>query len=223
VDDAKLGVLTPLKVERPCTKILTNSRPITICTKILPLRWGTPGCMYRLGDKGLESISAKIITGWLAASWIWVSSAPWQPEGPPRSLGKGMGCPVLVNYLSRMRVQQQRPAKGGQAAFGPKTLSLRMLPLSVCHPFQLVGAALNWFHEKPTTNSFTIAGIVVFLPATEWPWEICPVTQTNASLHDRRKKTITPTGCILHKSWSNVLESIQQWGSAVPSFSSLQN
>lgn len=121
MDDAKLGVLTPLKVERPCTKILTNSRPVTVCTKILPLRWGTPGCMYRLGDKGLESISAKIITGWLAASWIWGSSAPWQPEGPPRSLGKGMGCPVLVNYLSRMRVQQQR--QGGQAASGPDTVT----------------------------------------------------------------------------------------------------
>lgn len=160
--------------------------------------------MYRVGDKGLESSSTKRIMGLLAAGWISTESAvhPGSQKAHHGHWARAwMGCPTLLNYLSRTRVQQQR--QGAQAASDPKTLSLRMLPLSVFHPFQLVGAALNWFHEKPTRNSNIIAGFVVFLPATEWPWEICPVTQTNVSLHDQCKKTITPTGCVLYKRWSN--------------------
>lgn len=69
-------------------------------------------------------------------------------------------------------------------------------------PPQLAGAALDWFHDEPTIDSSMVAGFVVFLPATEWTWEMCPVRQINVSLRDQHEKTsmFTPTGCALHQS-----------------------
>lgn len=62
-------------------------------------------------------------------------------------------------------------------------------------PPQPAGAALDWFHDEPTIDSSMVAGFVVFLPATEWTWEMCPVRQINVSLRDQHEKTFmfTPT------------------------------
>ena len=61
VDDSKLGrVMTPLRIERPCTRILTNLWVVSICLKkskcwLLHLDWDSPGSMYIPGNVGLES------------------------------------------------------------------------------------------------------------------------------------------------------------------------
>ena len=48
--------------ERPCTRILTNLRVVTICTRknkcwMLHLVWSSPGSVYRLEDEELKSSS----------------------------------------------------------------------------------------------------------------------------------------------------------------------
>lgn len=68
VDNDKLErVLTPLNVERPCTKILINLKVVTICMKMTKF-WDLHLGGGRLWDKVLESSPRKRIWGfWLAA------------------------------------------------------------------------------------------------------------------------------------------------------------
>ena len=88
MDDAKLGgVLPPLMVERPCTKVLRDLRAVSVCMKQRSAglcSWdGAALALCTDRNEGLESSPMEGDLGVLAGSKLSVShSVPWQPEGP---------------------------------------------------------------------------------------------------------------------------------------------
>ena len=100
VDDAKLGgMLPPLMVERPHTKVLRDLRAVSVCTKQRSAglcSWdGAALALCTDRNEGLESSPMEGDLGVLAGSKLSVShSVPWQPEGP--TVPWGASGPVLL-------------------------------------------------------------------------------------------------------------------------------